>query len=92
MLLLILGLLDVIVGLSILFKEIFAGIVLALGFIALIKGIFSIIGGLMSKFFLDVLGWIDFIAGIILLLNFSIPFFWLAVIAKGVYSIIMGWK
>jgi len=92
MLLVVLGIFDILVGLTILFKEFFSGLILTVGVIVLIKGLFSVLGSLMNKFFLDILGWIDLLAGIVLLFNVNIPLIWLAVIIKGVYSIIMGWK
>ena len=87
-----LGVLDIIVGLSILFKEFFAGLALVLGVIVLLKGLFSVLGSLMHKFFLDILGWVDLLAGVVLLFSIDIPLIWLAIIIKGVYSIVMGWK
>jgi hypothetical protein len=91
MMLAVLGILDIVIGLSILFRDFFAGVVMILGLIALLKGIFSVLGGMMSGFFFDILGWIDLAAGVILLFNLSVPLFWIVVIIKGVYSIIMGW-
>ena len=86
MIIAVLGFLDIIVGISLLFPNFLS---LYLGIIILIKGIFSIIGSLESKFFL-LLSLIDVTAGIILLFNFSIPWFWLLPMIKGVYSLIVG--
>jgi len=86
MLLPILGVLDILAGISLVFPNF---LVFYLGIIMLITGIFSIAGGLESKSFLFI-GFIDIIAGLMLLFNFSIPFFWIFPIIKGAYSLIVG--
>ena len=91
MILLILGLLDIAIGSVLVAYGAFgAGIVVAVGIIALLKGMWSIISGIASGFWLDVLGFLDLLAGISLILGFSIPYLWAFVILKGVWSMIMG--
>jgi uncharacterized membrane protein HdeD (DUF308 family) len=87
MILALLGLLDILVGVSLLFPNFLA---FYIGVIILLKGISSIVGSFAVKYFFDVMGFIDVIAGVILLLNFSIPWFWLLLMIKGIYSLIVG--
>jgi uncharacterized membrane protein HdeD (DUF308 family) len=87
MILAILGILDIIAGISLAFPNF---LVFYLGIIILVKGIFSIVGSFAAKYFLDFMGFIDLIVGLMLLFHFSIPFFWILPIIKGVYSLIVG--
>ncbi len=87
MILAILGLFDIIVGVSLAFPNF---LVFYIGIIVLIKGISSIVGSFAAKYFFDFMGFIDVIAGVILLLNFSIPWFWLLPLIKGIYSLVVG--
>jgi len=89
MIIAILGILDILAGISLVFPNF---LVFYLGVIILIKGIFSIVGSFASKFFLDFMGFIDLIVGLMLLFNFSIPFFWILPIIKGAYSLIVGFS
>jgi uncharacterized membrane protein HdeD (DUF308 family) len=96
MLLLILGIVDVIAGIILTFfgLPIFPGngIVLSLGILMLIKGIISYLMACANKFFFDVMGIMDILAGIFLLLLFygiGLFFFpWLGIlmVIKGIYS------
>ncbi len=87
MILAILGLFDIIVGVSLALPNFLA---FYIGVIVLIKGVSSIVGSFAVKYFFDFMGFIDLIAGVILLLNFSIPWFWLLLMIKGIYSLIIG--
>lgn len=89
MLLAVLGILDTVAAgaLIIAFPR---AIVFWLGALILIKGISSVIGGAIEGWWFDVLGWIDLVAAVCLLLGWSIPFLWLALLAKGLWSIGMG--
>jgi hypothetical protein len=87
MLLIILSLVDIAVGISLIFPN-FLGFYL--GIIVLIKGISSVVGAFASGFYFDIMGAIDLIAGILLLLSFNIPWFWLLPIIKGLFSLIAG--
>lgn len=87
MILAILGFLDILVGVSLLFPNFLA---FYIGVIILLKGISSIIGSFAVKYFFDVMGFIDLAAGVILLLNLSVPWFWLLPMIKGIYSLISG--
>ncbi|MFH1473824.1 MAG: hypothetical protein ABIE55_02920 [Candidatus Aenigmatarchaeota archaeon] len=86
MLLAIVGLIDILAGISLLFPN-FLGFYL--GIILLFKGLTSALGGISSKMFL-VLGVIDMIAGLMLVFNFSLPWLWVILIIKGVYSFVIG--
>jgi uncharacterized membrane protein HdeD (DUF308 family) len=87
MILVILGFFDIIVGLSLLFHNFLA---FYIGIIILIKGVSSVIGSFAAKYFFDFMGFIDLIAGVILLLNLSIPWFWILPMIKGIYSLVAG--
>ena len=87
MILAILGFLDILVGVSLLFPNFLA---FYIGVIILIKGISSIVGSFAVRYFFDVMGFIDLIAGAILVFNFPIPWFWILPMIKGIYSLIVG--
>ncbi len=81
--------------------DLLAGIVLAgqfywgweavkwVGFLMIGKAIYSLATSAAAQFYFDVIGWIDLAVGIIILLNWHIPWFFLVPIAKGIYSLIM---
>ena len=87
MILLILGVLDIVIGISL----VMTWTVTLLGMFALLKGLWSLLSSIVSGFWFDVLGLIDVLAGISLLLGWSIPLLWLFVIAKGFWSIMMSY-
>lgn len=87
MILAILGILDILAGISLIYPNF---LVFYLGAIILIKGILSIIGSFAVKYFLDFMGFIDIVVGAMLLFHYSIPFFWILPVIKGVYSLIAG--
>jgi uncharacterized membrane protein HdeD (DUF308 family) len=87
MLLAIIGLIDIIAGLSLLFPN-FLGFYL--GVILLLKSLTSILGGIASKSLFFLLGIIDLVAGLMLVLNFNLPWVWLILIVKGLYSFVVG--
>ena len=87
MLLAILGFLDILVGISLAYPNFLS---FYLGILILIKGILSILGSFATKYFFDFMGFIDLIAGVMLIFSFSIPWFWLLPMIKGFYSLIVG--
>lgn len=87
MLLIALSLIDVAVGISLLFPN-FLGFYL--GIIVLLKGLSSLLGIPTGDLGIVIMGIIDMTAGIILLTNFSIPWFWLLPMLKGFYSLILS--
>jgi len=87
MLLLALSIIDVLVGISLMFPN-FLGFYL--GIIALLKGLSSMLGIPTSDIGIVIMGVIDMIAGIMLLTSFSIPWFWLLPVLKGFYSLVIG--
>jgi uncharacterized membrane protein HdeD (DUF308 family) len=87
MLLAIIGLIDIIAGITLLFPN-FLGFYL--GVILLLKSLTSILGGLASKSLFILLGIIDLIAGLMLVLNFSLPWVWAILVLKGLYSFVIG--
>jgi len=91
MILAILGTLDVVAGISLLFLKTFpANFLFYIGLLVLLKAIYSVATGILSKCFFDFLGWIDLIVGIALIFSFSIPYLWLAPVIKGIYSMVVG--
>ncbi len=89
MLLTILSLVDITAGIFLLFK-IFPELAFWLGIIILLKGVSSVVGSIFSKYFLDWMGFIDLIAGILLIFNLSIPWIWILPILKGSYTLILS--
>ncbi|NIO44795.1 MAG: hypothetical protein GTN36_04555 [Candidatus Aenigmarchaeota archaeon] len=87
MFLAILGFLDVLVGISLIYPNFLA---FTLGVLVLLKGTFSVIGSFASGSFFDFMGFIDLIAGIMLIFGFFIPWFWILPMIKGAYSIVVG--
>jgi ABC-type antimicrobial peptide transport system permease subunit len=87
MILLLLSVIDVLVGISLMFPN-FLGFYL--GIIALLKGLSSMLGIPTGDIGIVIMGIIDLIAGIMLLTGFSIPWFWLLPLLKGVYSLIFS--
>lgn len=87
MILTILGFLDIIVGVCLLFPN-FLGFYI--GIIMLLKGLSSMTAIPSGDIGILIMGAIDISTGIILLLNLSIPWLWLIMMAKGIYSLIVG--
>jgi uncharacterized membrane protein HdeD (DUF308 family) len=96
----ILGILDIIFG-AVLAASTFIdfagnGWILLFGILAIIKGVYSVLAAAGAGFYLDVLGWLDLLVGILLLLvhwNISFPFFLyigILIILKGLYSFVVG--
>ena len=69
---------------------VFPPIVFYVAVLLLLKSISSLIGGLIEKNFIVILGLIDLLAGLMLLFNFIVPWFWLLLMIKGCYSFIVG--
>ena len=88
MFLLVLGLLDVVAGLTILFPEFFSQIAFYVAVITLLKGIFSFGSSALNNYWLDWMGTVDILTGIVILTGFSIPYFWVLPILKGLYTIL----
>jgi len=97
MILTILGLIDVVLGgvlaASPYFSYAGVAIIGTLAIIALIKGVYSVLAGAASGFYLDVMGWLDLIVAVLLFattagIHFQ-WFLWIGIFmaAKGVYSI-----
>lgn len=87
MLLIILSLIDIAVGISLVYPN-FLGFYL--GIIVLLKGLSSMLGIPTGDVGIVIMGAIDIVAGIMLLVNFSIPWFWLLLVLKGFYSLVVG--
>jgi len=101
MFLVILGVLDIIIGVVLALSPgmplIASSVVLILGIIAILKSIYSIGTAAGAGFFLDVLGWVDLIAAIFLFMAYGgwvFGFFLYAgiiMVIKGLYSFAVGW-
>ncbi|RLJ06921.1 MAG: hypothetical protein DRP12_03205 [Candidatus Aenigmatarchaeota archaeon] len=93
MLLALLGFLDILVGIFLIFK---IGFLFWFGIVWVLKGLWSVISSAGSGFWLDFLGWLDILAGgACLAVSFGLEFwifFWLgvAMVLKGLYSLVMG--
>ena len=87
MLLLALSIVDILVGISLMFPN-FLGFYL--GVIVLLKGLSSMLGIPTGDIGIVIMGVVDIVAGIMLLTGFSIPWFWLLPMLKGVYCLIVG--
>ena len=87
MLLIILSLIDIAVGISLIYPNFLA---FYLGIIVLLKGISSVVGSILAKDFIIFLGLIDLIAGLMLIFNFSISWFWVLPMLKGIYCLVVG--
>jgi ABC-type antimicrobial peptide transport system permease subunit len=87
MLLLALSIIDILVGISLMFPN-FLGFYL--GILVLLKGLSSMLGIPTGDIGIVIMGVIDIIAGIMLLTGFSIPWFWLLPMLKGVYCLMFS--
>jgi len=87
MILLFLSILDVLIGISLMFPN-FLGFYL--GIIAVLKGLSSMLGIPTGDIGIVIMGIVDIIAGVMLLTGFSIPWFWLLPMLKGAYSLIFS--
>lgn len=90
MLLAMISALDIIIGIMLMIPGILLPVAFYLGVLMFIKGLSSVIGGLMGSEFIIILGLIDILAGLMVIFNFTIPWFWLVVLLKGTYSFIVG--
>jgi len=93
--LLVLGSIDIIAGVMLLFN-INGGPALYIGIFMLLKGIFSVISGAASEFYFDLPGILDIIGGILIVLISAgiflefFVYFGLVIAIKGAYSLITG--
>jgi len=87
MLLLALSIIDILVGISLMFPN-FLGFYL--GVIVLLKGLSSMLGIPTGDIGIAIMGIIDIVAGIMLLVPFSVPWFWLLPMIKGIYCLIVS--
>ena len=88
MLLMILSLLDIFAGLLILFRV--EGLVFLIGITVLLKGLSTVAGSFMSKHFLEWMGYIDLITGVILIFNLGLGWFWVLPLLKGIYTLVLS--
>jgi hypothetical protein len=100
MLLAILGVLDLIGGILLALSGMIpytgSAFVSTLGLVFILKGIISYLSGAASGFYLDFMGVLDTVAGIMLFLAaswlvlFFFPYIGVLLILKGLYSVVMG--
>ena len=88
---LLLGIADIIAAALLLNPGVFLTVAFIFGVLHLIKGISSIVGGILSGFLFEFMGAIDLLTGLALLFTWDIPWLWLPLAIKGLYSIISGW-
>lgn len=60
---------------------------LLIGLVILIKGFYSVTTGLMGGWYFEFMGWIDIVAGILILVHVAWAYMWLIMIVKGIYSV-----
>lgn len=82
-----LGLVDIFAGVSLLVPN-FLGFYM--GIAMLLKGLSSMLSLTEGNLMIVAMGLLDIAAGAMLVFGFSLPWFWLIIVLKGVYSIIAG--
>ena len=87
MILIVLGIIDILAGISLLMPNYLAFI---LGIVVILKGISSILSIATGNVAIAAMGVLDVIAGIMLLLSFSFPLVWILMIIKGFFTLISG--
>jgi len=87
---LLLGIADLIAAFLLVNPGVFVTIAFIFGVLHLIKGISSIIGGIISGFFFEFMGAIDLLTGICLIFVWDIPYLWIPLAIKGLYSVVTG--
>ena len=87
MILVILGIIDILAGVSLIIPNFLAYI---LGIVVILKGISSILSIATGNIAIVAMGVLDVIAGIMLLLSFSFPIIWILMILKGFFSLVSG--
>lgn len=87
MILVILGIIDILAGISLLVPNFLA---FFLGIVVILKGISSILSLVTGNVAIVAMGVLDVIAGIMLLLSFSFPLVWVLMIIKGFFSLVSG--
>lgn len=87
MLLIILGIVDILAGISFLVPNFLA---FYIGVFVLLKGISSMLSLATKNAGIVIMGAIDIIAGLSLVFSFSVPLLWLVMIIKGAFSLVSG--
>jgi uncharacterized membrane protein HdeD (DUF308 family) len=87
MLLIALSVIDILVGITLIFPN-FLGFYI--GVLVILKGLSSMLGIPTGDLGIVVMGFVDIASGIMLLTNFSIPWFWLLPMIKGIYCLMIG--
>lgn len=87
MLLAALSVIDIFVGITLIFPN-FLGFYL--GILVILKGLSSMLGIPTGDIGIVIMGAIDLAAGVMLLTNFIVPWFWLLPMIKGIYSFMVG--
>ncbi|MCD6478178.1 MAG: hypothetical protein J7K87_04200 [Candidatus Aenigmarchaeota archaeon] len=89
MLLLILGVIDILAGLCLLYPSLFSFMIFYVGIIVLLKGLMSFLSSVLNNYWFDWMGIVDIIVGVALLIGLRIPHLWLVPILKGLYSVVI---
>ena len=87
----LLGFLDLFATAMLLWPDLWADILVTLGIIYLIKGGISFVGSVLGGFWFDVMGIVDLLVAVSLIFAFEIPFLWVALLVKGLFSAATGW-
>lgn len=98
--LILLGIIDIVVGAFLASSGAFQfkgfGLIFILAIISILKGLYSVLAGMGAGFYMDIMGWLDLVGGLMLLLAFwGIHFYFffyfgIFLILKGLYSAMMG--
>lgn len=98
-LLLLFGIFDIMVGVAGITASLIPlqgnSFIFTIGLLGIIKGIYSILAGVLSGFYFDLLGLLDLVLGIFLLLAFyNLMFGWviylgILMVIKGLYSVVI---
>jgi hypothetical protein len=89
--LIFLSLLDILTGICLAFS--LKGVIISIiGTLVLVKGIFSLIGSIGTRYYFDWMGWVDLISGIMLIFGIFVHWFWILPVIKGLYSMIFSFS
>lgn len=83
-----LGFLDLIAAGLLLWPDFWPELVMFFGIFYIIKGLVSMAGSFASGFWFDIMGAVDFLAGLCLVFAFTIPLLWAALLVKALLSLI----
>ena len=87
----LLGILDLFAAAMIFWPGLWLSILFILGVIYFIKGAMSLTGSLLGGFWFDWMGLTDLLVGISFIFMINVPFLWVPLFLKGLWSVVTGW-